>query len=133
MSLTADLHCEIREVGGHWWPIATFQIGSARRLRQALHGADLADRGLPPDVSNVLRDRYDEQVTAYPDEVCGATLITTQELSLLLNAALWLTAEERERIPPHAYGEYGGRTGGVQNRPSPPSTRNGRGSHFQIV
>ena len=68
MSLTADLHCEIREVGGHWWPIATFQIGSARRFRQALHGAGLADRGLPPDVSDVLRlrDRYDEQVTAHP-------------------------------------------------------------------
>lgn len=47
MSLTADLHCEISEVGGHWWPIATFEIGSARRFRQALHGADLADRGLP--------------------------------------------------------------------------------------
>ncbi len=106
MSLIADLHCEIREVGGHWWPIATFQIASARRFRQALHGAGLADRGLPPDVSDVLRDRYDEQVAAYPRKVCGATFITTQELPLLLNAALWLTAEERERIPPHAYEEY---------------------------
>ncbi|GAA0509029.1 hypothetical protein [Deinococcus depolymerans] len=106
MSLTADLHCEIREVGGHWWPVATFDIGSARRFRQALHGAGLADRGLPPGVSDVLRDRYDDQVTAYPREVCGATFITTQELPLLLNAALWLTAGERERIPPHAYEEY---------------------------
>jgi len=25
---------------------------------------------------------------------------------MLLNAALWLTAEEREHIPPHAYEEY---------------------------
>lgn len=61
MSLTADLHCEIREVGGHWWPIATFQIGSARHFRQALHGAGVADRDLPPDVSDVLGDRYNEQ------------------------------------------------------------------------
>ncbi|PIG98119.1 hypothetical protein [Deinococcus sp. UR1] len=106
MSLTADLHCEIREVGGYWWPIATFDIGSARRFRLALQGAGLADRGLPPDVSDVLRDRYDEQVTAHPREIGGATFITTQELPLLLNAALWLTAEERERIPPHAYEEY---------------------------
>lgn len=47
MSRTADLHCEIREVGGYWWPVATFDIGSARRFRQALQGAGLADRGLP--------------------------------------------------------------------------------------
>ncbi|AWT34244.1 hypothetical protein GCM10008956_33570 [Deinococcus arenae] len=106
MSLTADLHCEIREVGGHWWPIATFEIGSARRFRQVLQGAGLADRGLPPDVSEVLRDRYDEQMTAYPREVCGATFITTQELPLLLDPALWLTAEERGRIPLHVYEEY---------------------------
>ncbi|MCD0165294.1 hypothetical protein [Deinococcus sp. 12RED42] len=44
-------------------------------------------------------------MTAYPREVCEAAFITPQEL-LLLNAALWLTAEERERIPPHAYEEY---------------------------
>ncbi|MCD0157110.1 hypothetical protein [Deinococcus sp. 6GRE01] len=106
MSLTADLHCEIREVGGHWWPVATFDIESARSFRLSLQGAGLADRGLPPDVSDVLRDRYDEQVTANPREVCGATFITMQELALLLNAALWLTTEERERIPPHTYEEY---------------------------
>lgn len=106
MSLTADLHCEIREVGGQWWPVATFDIGSARRFRLALQGAGLADRGLPPDVSEVLRDRYDDQVTAYQGEVCGPTFITTQELPLLLDAALWLTAEERERIPAHAYEGY---------------------------
>ncbi|GGS29278.1 hypothetical protein [Deinococcus knuensis] len=106
MSLTADLHCEIREVGGQWWPVATFDIGSARRFRLALQGAGLADRGLPPDVSDVLRDRYNDQVTAYPREVCGATFITPHELPLLMDAALWLTAEERERIPSHAYEEY---------------------------
>ena len=48
MSLTAHLHCEIREVGSHWWPVATFEIGSARHFRQAIQGQGSQTGACPP-------------------------------------------------------------------------------------
>ncbi len=107
MSITAEIHAEYSLNGGQtWWPVASFEVGSGRRLSLALRGAGLADRGLPPNTFESLQDRYAEQYAAFPQEIFGATWLSSTELVNLMDARLWLSAEDLERVPPHAHEDY---------------------------
>ena len=61
MSAVAYIHCEYHPEGGEtWWPVATFEIGSARWLRQVLEATGLAFRGLPLDPSETVCINYEQ-------------------------------------------------------------------------
>lgn len=107
MSMTAEIQAEYSlNAGQTWWPVATFEIGTARRFALALQGAGLKERGLPEDVFESFQDRYAARLAAYPQEIFGATWFSSAELSKLMDARLWLSAEDLERVPPHAYDGY---------------------------
>jgi len=90
VSAVAYIHCKYRPEGGEtWWPVATFEIGSARWLRQVLEATGLAFRDLPSDPSETVSIHY-EQIKAvlerFPDEgPFEETWLITDELQLLVD------------------------------------------------
>ncbi|MBB5234850.1 hypothetical protein [Deinococcus budaensis] len=112
MSLVAYIYCEYRYEGGDsWWPVATFEIGSARRFRDAVTKVELGSRGLPEDLSESVLDVYErlkESFRLYPEEgPFDETWLGTDELSQLLPAANWLSDDELDRFPASAHDGYG--------------------------